>query len=86
MVTALWARQPELSAGWAALTGGSGVAPPFVGPQARLGHELGQALDNVFAHRASPEEALSRAVAKADRHLADYAADPSTHVRWLTGS
>ncbi len=86
VVVSLWARQPELSAGWTAITDDAGLAPPFVGPQARLGQELGPALDDVFGHRATPEEALARAAAKADRHLADYADDPGGYVRWLTES
>lgn len=82
-VAALWSREPVLAEAWDAMTGPRWVAPPFVGPQARLGRELGGAIEQVVLHGMAPEGALSQAVANADRHLADYAVDAESHVRWL---
>lgn len=59
------------------------MTQPFTGAQALLGRELGRALDQVVGHRATPDEALARAVAKADKHLADYADDPTDYARQL---
>ena len=82
-VVSLWARQPELAAGWAALTSESWSAPPFIGPQGRLRWDLAAALQDVLTGRASPEDALARAAAEANQHLADYDKDPSDYIRWM---
>ncbi|HEX7276268.1 MAG TPA: extracellular solute-binding protein, partial [Acidimicrobiales bacterium] len=40
-VSSLWAAQPELAAGWTALTSTTCPDPPFFGPQAQLGQAIG---------------------------------------------
>jgi sn-glycerol 3-phosphate transport system substrate-binding protein len=83
-VASLWAHQPELAAGWAAMTSGSWSTPSFIGPQGRLRLDLADALQDVFTGRASPEAALARAAAKGNQHLADYDKNPGGYLRWLT--
>lgn len=80
-MTALWAREPELAAGWNAATAPTGLQGALVGASGRIEEEFDHALEEIFDRGLPLEEALARAEDRSNRVLAEYNADVAGYIR-----
>jgi sn-glycerol 3-phosphate transport system substrate-binding protein len=82
-VIALWAREPELAAGWSAATnaGPEWLQGTLVGASRKIEEEFDRALEDFFDRGRPLDEALDQAEGRANRVLTDYNADVAGYVR-----